>query len=56
MYAIRSYYEFARLTGRQYRLFEYVGHPEAERVVVIIGSGAETAEETASWRACRANS
>ncbi len=37
---------FAALTGRQYRLFEYVGHPEAERVVVLMGSGAETAEET----------
>jgi pyruvate-ferredoxin/flavodoxin oxidoreductase len=37
---------FAALTGRQYRLFQYVGHPEAERVVVLMGSGAETAEET----------
>ncbi len=39
--------EFAALTGRQYHLFEYVGAPDAERVVVIMGSGAETAEETA---------
>ncbi|HSG01519.1 MAG TPA: pyruvate:ferredoxin (flavodoxin) oxidoreductase, partial [Vicinamibacterales bacterium] len=45
--------EFAKLTGRQYRLFDYVGHPEAERVIVIIGSGADTAEETASWLAGR---
>ena len=37
---------FASLTGRQYRLFEYYGHPEAERVIVMMGSGAETAEET----------
>ena len=37
---------FAGLTGRRYRLFDYVGHPEAERVVVIMGSGAETAHET----------
>jgi pyruvate-ferredoxin/flavodoxin oxidoreductase len=44
---------FAKLTGRQYRLFDYVGHPEAERVIVIIGSGADTAEETASWLAGR---
>src|SRR5215204_5885708 len=36
----------AAITGRQYRLFEYTGHPEAERVVVIMGSGAETVEET----------
>lgn len=39
--------EFAQLTGRQYHLFEYEGHPEAERVIVIMGSGAETAAETA---------
>jgi pyruvate-ferredoxin/flavodoxin oxidoreductase len=38
---------FAALTGRQYRLFEYVGAPDAERVIVVMGSGAETAEETA---------
>jgi pyruvate-ferredoxin/flavodoxin oxidoreductase len=35
---------FAGLTGRRYKLFDYVGHPEAERVVVIMGSGAETVE------------
>ena len=37
---------FAELTGRQYQLFEYVGAPEAERVIVLMGSGCETAEET----------
>ena len=37
---------FARLTGRRYDLFEYAGHPEAERVIVIMGSGAETVHET----------
>lgn len=37
---------FADLTGRQYRLFEYVGTPDAERVIVMMGSGAETVEET----------
>ncbi len=37
---------FAGLTGRQYRLFEYVGAPDAERVIVMMGSGAETAQET----------
>ncbi len=30
------------LTGRQYRLFDYVGAPDAERVIVVMGSGAET--------------
>ena len=37
---------FASRTGRRYRLFDYVGHPEAERVIVLMGSGAETAHET----------
>jgi len=32
-------------TGRAYRLFDYVGHPEAERVVVLMGSGAEATHE-----------
>ncbi|MEM7624075.1 MAG: pyruvate:ferredoxin (flavodoxin) oxidoreductase [Planctomycetota bacterium] len=44
---------FAELTGRAYRLFEYNGHPEAERVVVVMGSGAETAAETAAFLAER---
>ncbi len=38
--------QFAALTGRQYRLFEYVGDPTAEYVIVMMGSGAETAHET----------
>ena len=37
---------FAGLTGRRYRLFDYVGHPEAERVVVAMGSATETLDET----------
>jgi pyruvate-ferredoxin/flavodoxin oxidoreductase len=37
--------QFAALTGRRYRLFDYVGHPEAERVVVMMGSGAECTHE-----------
>ena len=38
--------QFAKLIGRQYKLFEYLGHPEAERVVVAMGSGCETIQET----------
>src|SRR5262249_22695066 len=38
---------FAALTGRAYDLVEYTGAPDAERVVILMGSGAETAEETA---------
>jgi pyruvate-ferredoxin/flavodoxin oxidoreductase len=41
--------KFAALTGRQYKLFDYVGAPDAERVIVIMGSGAETVEETAGY-------
>jgi len=40
---------FAELTGRSYHLFDYVGHPEAERVAVIIGSGAQTLIETVAF-------
>jgi pyruvate-ferredoxin/flavodoxin oxidoreductase len=36
----------AARTGRRYGLFDYAGHPEAERVIVIMGSGAETVRET----------
>ena len=38
--------QFGELTGRSYKLFEYVGHPQAERVIVMMGSGAEVAHET----------
>jgi pyruvate-ferredoxin/flavodoxin oxidoreductase len=44
---------FAQLTGRQYHLFDYSGAPDAERVIVVMGSGAETAAETASYLAAR---
>ncbi|HWO57002.1 MAG TPA: pyruvate:ferredoxin (flavodoxin) oxidoreductase [bacterium] len=37
---------FAELTGRRYHLFDYFGAPDAERVIVIMGSGADTARET----------
>ncbi len=39
------------LTGRQYGLFEYIGHPDAERIIVIMGSGAETVHETVEFLA-----
>src|SRR5215470_4143992 len=38
---------FAALTGRAYDLVEYVGAPDAERVVILMGSGAETADDAA---------
>jgi pyruvate-ferredoxin/flavodoxin oxidoreductase len=41
----RTMQSFETLTGRHYGLFEYVGDPAAERVIVLMGSGAETAHE-----------
>src|SRR6266511_9292 len=49
----RAMDRFARLTGRQYRLFEYHGAPDAERVIVLMGSGAEAAHETVDYLAAR---
>ncbi len=39
--------KFAKIVGRQYKLFEYMGAPDAERVIVVMASGAEVAQETA---------
>jgi pyruvate-ferredoxin/flavodoxin oxidoreductase len=56
--AVNSYYDalpdlvqqvmerFAQQTGRHYHLFDYVGSPDAERVIVLMGSAAETTQET----------
>ena len=38
--------KFGKLTGRQYHLFDYVGAPDAENIVVVMGSGAETVNAT----------
>lgn len=39
--------DFAQLTGRAYKLVDYVGAPDAERAIAVMGSGAEVAEQTA---------
>jgi len=44
---------FAELTGRSYHLFDYHGAPDAERVLVIMGSGGETAIEYVDWATAR---
>ena len=44
---------FAKLTGRQYRLFDYLGAADAERVIVMMGSGCETAAETVRYLTAR---
>ena len=41
--------KFASITGRQYKLFDYAGAADADRVIVVMGSGAETVEETAKY-------
>ncbi|MDR0909572.1 MAG: pyruvate:ferredoxin (flavodoxin) oxidoreductase [Spirochaetaceae bacterium] len=41
--------EYAKLTGRAYHLFDYFGAPDATKVIIIMGSGAETAEETVEY-------
>ena len=41
--------KFAQVVGRSYHLFDYVGAPDAERVIVMMGSGVETAHETADY-------
>ncbi|HSW46014.1 MAG TPA: pyruvate:ferredoxin (flavodoxin) oxidoreductase [Phycisphaerae bacterium] len=40
---------FGQRAGRQYRLFDYVGAPDADRIIVIMGSGAETVQETVEY-------
>ena len=44
---------FAALTGRSYHLFDYTGAPDAERVIVLMGSGAETAKATVEYMRAR---
>lgn len=44
---VQSYMDqVGEITGRHYHLFDYVGAPDAERVMIIMGSGADVAEET----------
>jgi len=41
--------KFAKLVGRSYHLFDYVGAEDAEKVIVIMGSGADTSHETVEY-------
>ncbi len=41
--------EFAEICGRKYNLFDYVGAPDAEHVIIMMGSGAETMHETIEY-------
>ena len=49
----RAMDKFASLTGRAYHLFDYVGAPDADRVIVMMGSGAEAAHETVEYLCAR---
>ena len=41
--------EFAENIGRKYKLFDYYGHPEAEKIIILMGSGCETVHETVDY-------
>ncbi len=41
--------KYAKLSGRQYHLFDYVGTPDAEKVIILMGSAAETVHETVEY-------
>ncbi|MEE8564542.1 MAG: pyruvate:ferredoxin (flavodoxin) oxidoreductase, partial [Atribacterota bacterium] len=41
--------KFEKVVGRKYQLFQYFGAPDAERIIVLMGSGAETAQETVEY-------
>ncbi len=45
--------KFAKLTGRTYHLFDYVGSPDAEKIIVIMGSGADTTHDTVQFLASK---
>jgi pyruvate-ferredoxin/flavodoxin oxidoreductase len=44
---------FGKMTGRNYHLFDYFGAPDAERVMIIMGSGGDTAHEYVEWAMAR---
>ncbi|MDH4262947.1 MAG: pyruvate:ferredoxin (flavodoxin) oxidoreductase [Spirochaetia bacterium] len=41
--------KFKELTGREYKLFQYVGHPQAEKVIIVMGAAAESVHETVDY-------
>jgi len=38
-----------KITGRRYKLFDYIGHPKADRIIIAMGSACETIEETVNY-------
>ncbi|MBP1701749.1 MAG: putative pyruvate:ferredoxin oxidoreductase [Chloroflexi bacterium] len=49
----RAMQKFGKLVGRDYHLFDYTGAPDAEKVIIIMGSGAETTQETVKFLEAR---
>jgi pyruvate-ferredoxin/flavodoxin oxidoreductase len=49
----QAFDKFAELTGRSYHLFDYVGAEDAEKVIIIMGSGADTTHETVEYLCCQ---
>ncbi len=45
--------QFAKMVGRSYHLFDYVGPKDAEKIIIIMGSGADTAHETVDYLAAK---
>lgn len=45
----KLFIQFEKITGRKYKLFEYFGAPDAERLIILMGSGAETVHETVEY-------
>lgn len=45
--------KFAKLVGRQYNLFDYYGAPDADKVIIMMGSGSEAAQETVEYLAAK---
>src|SRR5271165_4334800 len=45
--------KFAQIVGRQYKLFQYDGAPDAEHVIIVMGSGAEAVQETVDYLAAQ---
>ena len=45
----KAFEQFAEITGREYKLYEYHGAPDAQRIVILMGSGCEAAQETVDY-------
>ena len=49
LYVKKCMKDVEKITGRKYNLFDYVGHPKATSIIIMMGSGTSTAEETVNY-------